>query len=484
MKRLRGKHFAGLLAKDFFKALVFTAVLYGLHADLEEKPSGRYLRQFEFELLQESLNSAPPDDATYKFGGKNLPLVVDISELHPDKNKRSDREMLDMVVTRLQEASASAIGIDLDFADDRDDVDNNEYRYLAKWNDYKIVRVGVYARATTRKTEWLGGSELARMAAGIALPKEDAQPGDLPRPDPKHALLYSRVWHPRRPKSTEEWKAWNSECKTPDGNNCRESLPGLPFAMWQVTHCELEGRPDEAHCKSDGDSDGEPVAKPDVPPRQVRKWLDLGEYPVDYSYLTDLMHECITLKHMPRNQAADEGITRDEIRAALPAKTIRNRSVLIADLHDASDQFCYTAANEPVPGALVHACALASLNRGLFTEVTKPTFLELLMIFSVLIVMMLIRLFHTFFRPVHSWDYQYIEILAFTAMSFVTYSVFVLQIRRFGEVWPDCLWVCAALFIHPFLTDPFWQTCKGLAKAGRDFVITFAASGPGGKDDR
>jgi hypothetical protein len=438
------------LLKDLLKAFALTAFLLLIHDHLEDKPSGRYLRQFEFELLQESLRSGSSDDAAYEAGGEKLPLVVDISLLHPDKDRRSDRKMLDKVVTALTEAGAGAIGIDLDFADGQAEF-SEDYQYLAKWQGYNIVRVGVYARSGGKSAEWLGRPEFAEMAAGIALPSED----------PEHAFLYIRSWHPRRPRTPAELTREPHECRDPpDANTCKADLPELPLAMWL-----LIGRD-----KQDPKTAFQDVVRRSQK-REVDDSLDFGEYPIDYSYLREIRKEIISLK-------SPEEITVFTSR-------IRNRSVVVADLNDAKDRFCYIGPHEPLSGALIHACTLASLNRGFFGEVTETlsVTLKLGMTLLVLFGIMGLRLIHTYSRPLRRWDYQYLEILAFTLMSILTYFVFNYQIRTYGILWPDWLWVCAALFIHPFLTEPFYRTCRALPKVAHAFVIAFAASGPGGKDE-
>ena len=101
MIRPKPKTVLVLVGTDLIKALALTALLFAVHAYLEDRPSGAYLRQFQFALLEEGLKHGPFDDADFEAGGERLPLVVDISKLHPDKSKPTDRARLDLLIGEL-----------------------------------------------------------------------------------------------------------------------------------------------------------------------------------------------------------------------------------------------------------------------------------------------------------------------------------------------------------------------------------------------
>ena len=171
------------LAGDVIKAAAFATLVFLAHGCLERRPSGRFLNQFQVAFVQESLRRGPANDADFEFGGKSLPLVVDISRLHPDKTQRTDRRMLDALIDELRRRGATAIGIDLMF----DDLDGADFQYLQKWTGYRNVRIGVYQRAVEKREAWLGRPEFSTLAAGVALSADD----------PQQAFFYSRRWLPQ-----------------------------------------------------------------------------------------------------------------------------------------------------------------------------------------------------------------------------------------------------------------------------------------------
>jgi hypothetical protein len=210
-----------LLSADVVKVLALAGFLLAVHAYLERRPSGRYLRQFQFALLEEDLKHGPFDDTDFEAGGEHLPLVIDISKLHPDKSKPTDRAELDRLISELEKTRPRAIGVDLDFAEsDSDDLVGEDYRYLDKWRAYGNVRVGVFRRAMKKREAWLGLPEFGNLAAGIALPNDD----------PRHGFLYSRRLY--------------NDCKVANGSTrCKEDLIQMPVAMWMLS--ERTGRVQE-----------------------------------------------------------------------------------------------------------------------------------------------------------------------------------------------------------------------------------------------
>jgi hypothetical protein len=150
--------------------------------------------------------------------------------------------------------------------------------------------------------------------------------------------------------------------------------------------------------------------------------------------------------------------------------------VLVGDLEDTADQFCQTPGGKPLPGVLIHACSLATLNRGMLFEVTgTPGWTSTLGGMFVLVAAIIgLRVFRTRARLLQEWPFQYIEILAFGAMAILVFLVFTWQVRVAGVVWPHLLWLSGALFIHPFFSEPFYRAVVATPKVLHDAVRTVA----------
>jgi hypothetical protein len=193
--------------------------------------------------------------------------------------------------------------------------------------------------------------------------------------------------------------------------------------------------------------------------------FQFGEYVIDYSFLKELEKDIIN-------------IDRPET-LALFENRIRSRVVLVGDLEDVGDQFCAVPRQKPISGVLMHACSVATLNRGMLMEIgsSAGTIIKTLLLLLIFLIMCGIRVFEFRMRPrvrrsIRSQYFQYIEVLAYGTLSVVVYLV-CMQIRMFGIFWLDFLWVSAALFFHPFLTEPFYRTCKAVPEVFRAFVRTF-----------
>lgn len=440
-----------LVVQDLAKALALTLFVFAFHGYLEKHSSGKSLRDFQFALLQEGLLPGALDDPSYQARSPFLPIVFDISKLHPNKNEPTDRNLLDAIIQEVDQKGAKAIGIDLEFAENLNTnaLDRPEdYAFLARWNQKRSghrskVRVGVYRRALKRSEVWLGLPEFREMAAGIALPKDD----------PNHAFLYSRTCFNKQTQLPDHCQAGNVE-----GDH---DLVQLPTALWEIAH----------------DTAALPSLKQRATQYGEGPLLELGGYVIDYSYLNQIRSE-IQVPGSPSDvPVLIEGLAN--------AGRIRNRIVLIADLEDVQDQFCYTPHHKPLPGALIHACSIATLNRGMYREIqgTLSLDFEVGIVVFLILAIVAVRLVHTYYRPLHQWDYQYIEILAFTAMALLIYGAFKWRIRDVERVWPDFLWVSAALFIHPFLTEPFYRTCAALPKMVLAFARSFARRESGGNHE-
>ena len=454
------------IAFDLLKAAVFAALVFGVHDLIERRASGKYLQQFQVAFVQENVQHGPLDEANFEAGGRRLPLVVDIAALHPEKLQRSDRRMLDLLVDELRRDGATAIGLDLVF----DDLQPEDFRYLQKWTAQKNVRVGIYRRSVERREAWLGRGEFASLAAGIALPRDD----------PQKAYFYTRRWFLKTDLATENGVGPDDCVGAGAAARCREDLIQLPGAMWllserqRISVDELTTLSDlEARLKASlEDMQSRSTTRPlgGELSAAARSVAELGEYSIDYSYLKEVQRDIITLSP----GQGDGGFEAPIAALAAYRSRVANRAVFVGDLEDPIDHSCPAPGMTPVSGVLIHACALATLNRGMvfhLADTPGPGSV----VGGILLLVALIVGLRVWYRRVPAlqrWPFQYLEILAFGSLSVVVSVAFIWRLRAFGVVWPDCLWLCGALLAHPFVSEPLYRT----ATATRGMVLATLAA--------
>ena len=440
------------LAADVTKAVALLALVLAAYDFLERRPSGRYLGQFQLAFVKENLKRGPTNEADFEAGGRSLPLIVDISALHPDKKQPTDRKILDMLIDDLRRRGARAVGVDLAF----DDLEGADLQYLEKWTGHKNVRIGIYRRAVERREAWLGRPEFADLAAGIALPADN----------PQHAFFYSRRWI-LKTQLAESEVVDPRDCADPGAAaNCKEDLIQLPVAMWLLSEkqrlsSEELARSDELEARLKGSLRALQLRSSDR--AGGRRVLEFGEYSIDYSYLKEARNNIVKL--MIPDRSGESGANAFASLIAYDSR-IADRVVLVGDLEDTSDQFCQTPGGKPLPGVLIHACSLATLNRGMLFEITGTPGWRMVLgaAFGVLAAIIGLRVFHTRSRLLQEWPFQYIEILAFGAMAIVVFLFFTWQVRVAGVVWPHFLWLSGALFVHPFFSEPFYRAVVATPK--------------------
>jgi serine/threonine protein kinase len=442
------------LVKDFIKASALAVMVLALYGNVNQGRTGEYLRQFQVSLMKDGLRQKPLDDAAFKAWGEQLPVVINLADLHPDKTQPTDRRWLDLVIDELRQVGASAIGIDLAF----DETNPADFQYLDKWKGYGNVRVGIWSKAAEKREAWLGRPEFADLAAGMALPQEN----------PQHAILYSRIRYGQNP-SERPAPGDLSDCKDGDYSaNCKEDLIQLPLAMWRLSQrnsgsAEATSALEKKLMASPVTSTIKSAANGDA------KSLELHEYVIEYSYLSEIRKTVIDLSPMNKGDPPERTIS--SLMKHYGGK-LADRIVLLGDLNDAADWLCPTS-QKPLPGLLIHACSIVTLNRGLPLEThgTLPPALAVGMIVLVLVGIVGSRLLHTYSRAWRAWNYQHVEILAFGSMAILVFLMIKWQISASGIVWPHFLWISGALFIHPFLTEPFYRACVGLTRILHSLVI-------------
>jgi serine/threonine protein kinase len=445
------------IAGDFLRAAAIGLLGLVAHDVLEGTASGRYLDQFQMSLLQEDLEHGSVSQTDFEAGGRHLPLVVDVSSLHPDKRQPTDRTMLDTLIDELRRNGARAIGVDLSF----DDVQGTDLQYLQKWMQHENVRVGIYRRAAEPREAWLGRVEFASLAAGIAIPSDN----------PQHAFAYTRRWTLRTPLAGQE-RLDPRDCETVGAaTNCKDDLYELPVALWLIA--------ERQRASAAGQQPRDPpemrlvrmADRRQLEPVEVASgsMLELGTYAIDYSYLKDLKRDIIRLSADGPDGGPSPAIA---VQIAAQRPSIAGRLVLVGDLEDTSDHFCYTPRMAPLPGVLVHASALATWNRSMLlqpVEVISPRVTWTLALLTLVCITGL-RVSHSVSPILRQVPHQHLEMVGF-----LTLAVGVILGARWlaaanGHIWPDHLWVAGGLAIYA-CSDPLWRSMTAVSA-----VIRLAAA--------
>lgn len=423
------------LAGDVFKAAALAAIVLVAHNSLERRASGKYLHQFQLAFIQENVPHGALNEADFEAGGRYLPLIVDISALHPDKRRTTDRRMLDTLIGELRRHGARAIGIDLSF----DEVEGADFQYLQRWLSHENIRVGVYRKAVEKREAWLGRPEFADLAAGIAVSADN----------PQHAFSYSRRWFFDTAVAEADLTAARDCSAIGDGTNCKEDLIQLPVALWLIS--------ERQRISAEGDAESDAVEarlrkllearQPRSADRPTGTALDFGTYVIDYSCLKELRRDIIRLDGSIAGKSPNLVAQLD-----LHRSRFADRVVLIGDLEDTTDQLCYTPGMNPLPGVLIHASSLATLNRGMLFEPTdtlspKAMTGAVAFVFTIIVAL---RVIYTLSPRLRMWPYEYLEILAFGSMSIAVILLCRWLAQTSGVVWPYFLWVAVGLALHPF----------------------------------
>jgi CHASE2 domain-containing sensor protein len=431
---------------DLVRAAAVAALAVFAYDFVEHSAAGKYLEDFQLAFAQDSLGYDPSD---FEAGGRHLPLVVDLSALHPVKHRPTDREVLSSIVDALQQNGARAVGVDLSF----DQIQPTDFQYFHRWNEQKNVRIGIFSRAVEPPDAWLGRPEFATLAAGIAMSDDN----------PQQAYAYTRRWSNAAPSDAE--RASPRDCAaSPADLACKVDLYQLPIALWLIDersrNAAEAGVPREA---PESRIARAIAAQERSGQRALSERLELGTYEIDYSHLDELRQEIVTLR-------PPDGGSIGPVAQQLAAHRARiaDRLVLVGDLEDTSDHLCYTPRLKPLPGVLVHACALATWNRGMLfqprTTVSGAAvggFVGL-----VLAVIVGLRVLHDRSALLRVVQHQHLEMVIFVALAAAVVLVARWLATTHGIVWPSFIWVAAALAVYP-LSESFYRAAIAVPRLAR-----------------
>jgi len=374
------------------KAVLVFALALSFRWLLDQTPYAEYLKNFEFAILQSALRSdfavAQPLSDKDKF---IVPAVIDISPIPFDRDKPTDRSMLEELVNKLENMNAMAIGIDIDFSpDDRGDfITDRDPVLFDRWSKIGNIRIGVSRREGDPSYTWLGHRQFTPLAAGMMLPAGEAG----------YARLFGAL-----------------SLQPMVGGRGGASLRQLPCALYGIVH-----GPDAAPCEP-GEARGQHLAT---------------RFPIDYSLLGVIQY----LRYNGQPKILD-----------VWSEEIDRRAILIGDLRDNGDSRSIPGFDRPVAGVMIHAAALATLNRGLLRYVDhRESLLYEFGLFALVVAIGLAAPFTIRSSPGERMDENAVEILSSIAAALAVLAVSFLFLRRTRIFWPDFLWIAGAFLLHPYV---------------------------------
>jgi serine/threonine protein kinase/CHASE2 domain-containing sensor protein len=422
----RGRRGRKVLRQGLWDAgsiLAVGVVLLSARGYAESRPLGARLESLEYALLQQVLLPDSDSGIAWQPNDPRLPIVIDISPLRVDKARPTDREKLSELIETLESMNAAAIGLDVDFSpDDQGNfITPRDPAFFQKWNQYGNVRVGVFRRAGDVPKRWLGIPEFRNLAAGMMLPQEAGFAVQYSSPSRSGIGAQATVGYD-------------------------DYLLQMPAALYEVGHPGSRSRL----------VDNPRLARSDVDNRIL-----LGKFPIDYSFL----------RHIQVIPYKEKG------NLDLWAGMIRRRVVLIGEMNDVGDTRCTQARPEPVPGVLIHASALATLNRGILRYVDDRQSLayDLYICLGALAVICGFRVMTHAAAMRKGLDAHATGTLAFGTAACLALLAGGLAIGITRTFWPDPLWLAAAFFLVPYVKD-VWsivlQSVRGLASSGHSPIRT------------
>ena len=245
-------------------------------------------------------------------------VVVDIADLPPEKGVTPRRALLDLM-TRLKDAGARAIGVDIDFSPENNlFVASDDPRFFEACRSFPIpVFLGVARTAGNGREAWLGKREFAPLAAGIVIPEASGTVTEAGAPGP-YPLFIPRL----------------------DLEGSRDELPSMAMALASVV------KPGVEHKLTTPGLISEPVVE-----RMVIKGVSVPEFPVNYGFIRPLQHASILAKWDGAGKLAPID------------HAVAGQIVLIGDLKGSSqsDVFTTRGSAASASGVLIHASATLTL---------------------------------------------------------------------------------------------------------------------------
>lgn len=368
---------------------------------VEHRPLGRQLKAVEYAVLHQALVADASASREWNDDDSRLPLVVDISPLRNDRTQPTDRKKLEELVDTLRNMHAAAIGVDVDFSPDDagNFVTTGDPSLLNKWKEYGNVRVGVFRRQGDIARRWLGHADFQSLAAGMLLPQSDP------------AFAYQFI-SADPPSSIAEPNAQTTD------------LLQMPAALFEIVNPGSRQRL---------------VQDPLLRRSDVDKRIMLAEFPVDYSFLS-------RIRPIPYLEPRDLELSR---------RRIARRVVLVGDMKDTEDSRCTQARSEVVSGVMIHASALATLNRGILRQISGSARLtyNVALCAGALLVIWMVRGVAVRLNPAAAVDHRALNVISFAIAALTVSGVGLVTMFFIQIFWPEPIWLAAWLFVLPYLHD-------------------------------
>jgi serine/threonine protein kinase len=435
------------------KFVGFSLILLGGHSVFERSSIGKDFKQFESKVLQTMLGVSHNPDF--------LPIIVNISPAQQG-NSPTDRVLLDTLIKKLDTMQVRAIGIDVDFSplDDGQPVTANDWNYFHQWIELAKdtgleIRLGVYRRATDSPANWLGLKEFAHLAAGIATPSDDS-----------------------------EYNFFS--LRTPEG----EQDPNSALTPMSVALYSAAG----------GKLDRDRIFRAD----EKNGLLHTARYRIDYS---DSMLKLLADQTVDYSRPEDLDIAEGTRKLAF-----RGKVVLIGKTDGSEDHFCRPFSVTPTAGVIAQAASLVTLRQGGLQDIEGEgaVWLDLAAIgFGCLLLSTFyywrtrskrdqpvaratpaqegapaqtgietVTLLDASNAPSKTrGPLDILEMFYCIVIAVITGAAGLAIVRTNSIFWPDFLWVSAALFMHPFVSETFFPFFGGLmGEISASFKHVFSAT--------
>ena len=394
-----------------WRGLLVTMLLCGAEIWAEGTKLGAELNRMTYLFVQRKLEGADHE--------VQAPVViVDISGLEPEPWKEGDRwyhatprPALREMIQAAADAGAVGIGVDIDFSlrEGRlvhpDDVSFFAFCQNLSHKKKIPIRLGVYRMQAAEPKNWFGSEQFSELGATIAIPDLVTIPRRLPR------------WV-RSPGSDQRLPGLSAALVIGRAHLIQDSFP-----WWSYLLRETQVVP-------------------------VGNGMEAAEFLVNLHWLRRLRSERIST-----SKGAGIEALRDRCRG---------RFVLLGDATRgaSSDTFVVPGVEEPIAGALLHACGVATLHgRPLYelTGLAQWIFDIGLAVVAVLVVeAIVIR------GKVPENNSEFVENAFTGAAAIVLILAGYVFVRTTRLVWDGFFFVALSVVINSVVDRSYVKACKGL----------------------
>lgn len=388
------------ILRDFFKGLLFIALVGSLKFGIEHTPAGNSLERAGYDFLQRRLST------------DYLPVVVlDISKLEPApfdvdgvQGIATPRDHLKKLLQAVVEQDVRAIGIDIDFSPDAGYVtprDPEFFQFCLNLEQRSGVPVvlGIFRTESLPPSRWLGVEEYSGLAASISIPRHDT----------RKMLKWIRV-----------------DGKSGQGRTLAAALA----ERFQASESRLLGWLHEHGLVEQ------------VFNKELKQGVHVAEFFVDYSSLKSQIEDR-TLATINPEVIRDQG------------HRLRGKIVLLGRAaldDDDTELFNVASRDQQIPGVFLHASAVSTLTHAPLYELTGSSRLAIDLILSVIILLSVIAIRLFFMNPgERDVSGHKLQIFLTWVVVVIALTVGVMFVTKTRLMWSDFVMVLGALVLHPYI---------------------------------